>query len=75
MIGMLLLSNCVIYEYMQLKLEFVLVLKIAYIIKKKFVAQNKVSGRFTNKTFVVKNLYYDIHSFIGMQRTVYDRAM
>jgi len=33
MIGMLLLSNCVIY--MQLKLEFVLVLKIAYIIKKK----------------------------------------
>jgi hypothetical protein len=32
MIGMLLLSNCVIY--IQLKLEFVLVLKIAYIIKK-----------------------------------------
>jgi len=51
MIGMLLLSNCVIY--IQLKLEFVLVLKTAYIIKK-FVAQNKVLGRFTNKTLVVK---------------------
>jgi len=58
----------------KLKLEFVLVLKTAYIIKKNRSTEQGFS-KVHKKNFCWKKLYYDIHSFIGMQRTVYDRAM